>query len=116
MKKYRGGLPTVFLFLLVALIFASSAAAFSINELQPNCIINSVNCRIVSDTTSGECRTVNFDSSYGQIKIGSCVKGDYLEVYRQAYPSGTKFNACLANVCIDQIGGFQRKLISDITL
>jgi hypothetical protein len=62
-----------------------------------------------SDSTdAGQCRTVVFGTPAGDIKIMGCDKGEgYIEVYRQAYPTG-KFKACMSTGCVDEYGGYAR--------
>lgn len=80
-----------------------------IASLSKSCAANSIACSLKSDVTSGVCRTVLFGTSKGDIKIQGCEKSNnYVEVYRQAYPSGLSFKACLASGCVDQYGGFAR--------
>ncbi|HYD03999.1 MAG TPA: hypothetical protein VEC16_06920 [Alphaproteobacteria bacterium] len=62
---------------------------------------------VKSDVTSGVCRTVIFSTSSGDIKILACQKeNNYVEIYKQAAPSGLVFKACLANGCITKDSGF----------
>ncbi|HLG23834.1 MAG TPA: hypothetical protein VI564_02785 [Candidatus Nanoarchaeia archaeon] len=79
--------------------------------LSATCTAGNSPCSVKSDSTSGTCRSVVFSTFGGEIKIAGCEKsGGYVEVYRQAYPSGMNFKACLDKGCIDQLSGFSRFL------
>ena len=97
-------------------LFVNFVHAFDVSSLNPTCTVNSgAQCPVVSDISSGDCRTTLFSSQNGDVKIMSCVKGDSLEIYRQSFPEGVK-EACFSNACVDSIKGFESKLISELDL
>ncbi len=76
-------------------------------SLSLSCNAEGSSCDVKYDKTEGECRTVLFGTSNGEIKTLTCVKdGNRIEMYRQAYPSNLKFKACVSGACIDEISGF----------
>jgi hypothetical protein len=90
---------------------ATSYATAGITSLASSCIYGSANTAgaVKSDVTSGACRTVIFGTASGDVKIFACTKtGGYVEIYKQASPSGVNYKACLANGCITQDNGFAR--------
>jgi hypothetical protein len=48
---------------------------------------------------------VAWNTASGQIKATACSKSTGVEIYRNAYPSGT-FSACFDSSCVDQNTGF----------
>jgi hypothetical protein len=109
--KNKNGMMLIFLtFLLTS--FVSSGI---VGELTPQATINNGIVSPNSDITSGVCRTVIFNTNYGDIKIQACEKDPYLELYRQEYPQGVNFQACLSNICINQATGFAKMQINELT-
>lgn len=91
------------------LVSAASAAEYDgIGSLKTSCQVEGVSCKAVSDVTSGNCRTVDWTSDHGAVRIKGCEKGSKVEVYRQEYPGGVSFTACLGEQgCVDQWGGWR---------
>jgi len=82
-----------------------------IGSLPKSCVAGStaVACTSKSDVTSGVCRTMLWSTVAGDIQVLGCEKGGgYIELYRQAAPSGMSFSACLANGCVTKDQGFVR--------
>ena len=97
--------------LLSVLFLFVAAAAFAmptpVQDLPTACTYNSgTQCPKVYDSTSGVCRTIRFSTSAGEIQVLVCDKIDHYELYRQSYPSGITFKACVGGGSVDQIGGF----------
>ncbi|MFW5747119.1 MAG: hypothetical protein ACOCWQ_06245 [Nanoarchaeota archaeon] len=63
-------------------------------------------CTIEQDDVSGDCRTVRMSADAKTMQIMACIKGESIEVYRQEYPVGSSFTACLGEGCVDEYGGF----------
>ena len=85
-----------------------------IKQLSANCTQNNQLCSQLSDTTQNPCRTVSWSSPQGEIRIQGCEKDNgNLEVYRQIYPAGLIFRACIDNGCVDQNYGFVRISMSN---
>lgn len=77
-----------------------------ISYYDATCTHNGQSCSLISDETSGECRTIKYSTSAGNIQLLTCNKpNNKVEVYRQVYPSGS-FNACVHTGCVDQLKGF----------
>lgn len=69
---------------------------------------HSSGCTLTSDTSAGACRTVQWSTAGGSLRVQGCEKdGDHVELYRQAAPSGD-FTACFANGCVTEDNGFAR--------
>lgn len=95
--------------LLCALFFAAGASAMPtpVQDLPASCTYNGgTTCAKVYDSTSGVCRTIRFSTSAGEIQVLVCDKTDHYELYRQSYPSGITFKACVGAGSVDQISGF----------
>lgn len=91
------------------LFFAAGASAMPtpVSDLPASCTYNSgVACPKVYDSTSGVCRTIRFSTSAGEIQVLVCDKTDHYELYRQSYPSGITFKACVGGGSVDAISGF----------
>ncbi|RJQ16754.1 hypothetical protein C4573_01675 [Candidatus Woesearchaeota archaeon] len=80
-----------------------------IASLSYSCVYDANTCNKKNDVTSGTCRTIVFDTPQGDVQILGCEKsGGYVEVYRQVYPVGLNFKACIESGCVDSISGFGR--------
>ncbi len=83
-----------------------------INEMSQfaySCSTTSGPCTVRSDTTFGMCRLIIAYTPQGTIRTFACQKnGEYIEVYRQQYPTGTSFTSCIGTGCVDQMAGFAR--------
>lgn len=65
-------------------------------------------CSVTADIDMGSCRSVEFSSNNGPIKILACYKGGgFAELYRQTSPAGS-FEVCLGAGCVDEFRGFDR--------
>lgn len=94
---------------LAVLFFAATASAMPtpVQDLPASCTYNSgTTCAKTYDSTSGVCRTIRFSTSAGEIQVLVCDKTDHYELYRQSYPSGITFKACVGGGSVDQISGF----------
>ena len=97
--------------LLIALSLCGAAAATAmptpVSDLPASCTYGSnVACTKTYDSTSGVCRTIRFSTSAGELQLLVCDKTDHYELYRQSYPSGITFKACVGGGSVDQISGF----------
>jgi hypothetical protein len=81
-------------------------AATGLAALSLSCKIGSETCSPKSDSADGGCRTVVFGSSSGDIQTKACDKGSSVEVYRQNFPAGSDFEACMGPGCVDELKGF----------
>jgi hypothetical protein len=81
--------------------------AYAVQDLPASCTYNSgTACAKTYDSTSGVCRTIRFSTSAGEIQVLVCDKTDHYELYRQSYPSGIPFKACVGGGSVDPISGF----------
>ena len=86
---------------------AALAMPTPVSDLSTSCTYNGgVTCTKTYDSTSGVCRTIRFATSAGEIQVLVCDKTDHYELYRQSYPSGITFKACVGGGSVDQISGF----------
>ena len=82
-------------------------APSSVDAFGASCSAGADGCSLVSDGTSGVCRTIRWDSPVGAVQVQACEKDDgYIEVYRQSLPSGSGVSACLGDACVDDYAGF----------
>jgi hypothetical protein len=88
----------------------SVAVVKGVASLSASCEYDgSLRCVKKTDSTSGACRTVLFGTAKGDLQVLACEKpGGFIEVYRQAYPDGTAFKACIGGGCVDGVSGFAR--------
>jgi len=94
----------------------SAFASFPVDHTEPpsgiagyeySCTVGGGSCTLLSDETSGVCRTVVSSTPFGNIQILGCQQANnVVEVYRQEYPLGVSFQACLHVGCVDEIQGF----------
>ncbi len=79
-----------------------------VGALSARCSLGGSSCSLVSDSSTGACRTVVWSTASGNVQLQACGKDDgFVEVYRQQTPSAP-FSACLGDGCIDQYRGFDR--------
>ena len=97
---------------LLTVLFLSGAAAAAamptpVSDLPASCSYNSgTACTKTYDATSGVCRTIRFATTAGEMQLLVCDKSDHYELYRQSYPSGITFKACVGGGSVDQLSGF----------
>ena len=85
------------------------SGGWTIGSLALSCTVNGQGCSVLSDATSGTCRTVTWNSPAGQVRVQGCDKGDgWVELYKLSYPSGSTMSACFANGCVTHANGFAR--------
>jgi hypothetical protein len=78
-----------------------------VSDLPAACTYNSgTSCTKTYDSTSGACRTIRFSTTAGEIQLLVCDQIDRYELYRQSYPSGITFKACVGGGSVDQASGF----------
>ncbi len=96
----------LFLLGFIFLTTFGAVTASTLSELSSSCRVNGELCTIKEDLMQGECRTITFSSSSGDLQIHACDKGDFIELYRQDFVEGSAFRACLGEVCVDEKEGF----------
>src|SRR5688572_30744165 len=108
LDQRKGGIMRNLLAVLFLFVAAVAAAMPTpVSDLPAACTYNSgVSCPKTYDSTSGVCRTIRFSTSAGEIQVLVCDKIDHYELYRQSYPSGITFKACVGGGSVDQISGF----------
>lgn len=98
----------------IAAVVVLAAAAFGalsppVEDFAFSCTYAGLPCTLVSDNTTGICRTINYGTIDGPLGVQLCHKDDSrYELYRQFYPLGKDFKVCTADGagCIDQVRGF----------
>jgi hypothetical protein len=80
-----------------------------IASMQVSCSSPVSTCWKISDTTDGDCRSLVYGTSFGNVKVLSCLKEDeYMEVYRQEAPENAEFTFCVDAGCVSKDQGFAR--------
>ncbi|HLC60753.1 MAG TPA: putative metal-binding motif-containing protein [Candidatus Nanoarchaeia archaeon] len=80
----------------------------SIASLSQSCFVNNELCTLTSDVSSGVCRTIQYESSQGKLKVQGCDKGGIIEMYRQIAPANAIFKVCLDQGCVNESYGFSK--------
>jgi len=80
-----------------------------VSALSLSCTSSAGSCSKAADDSDSTCRYVTWNTPAGQIKATACSKPAGVEVYRNAFPSGTTFRACFGTICIDQLTGFAKQ-------
>ena len=92
-----------------SLAAASPPTPAIIASLPITCKAEGKPCGLISDVTSGVCRTLLFSTTADNLKILACEKSDgWVELYRQGAPRGIPFTACVEKGCITNGRGFVR--------
>ena len=105
----KWGITSVFALVALCLLAVGALAMSTpVQNLQKACIAGTTNCNVVSDITSGTCRTIKYNIAAGAIQAMVCDKGSSYEIYKQAAPSGVDFKLCVGGGCIDKWAGFAR--------
>ncbi|HEX2121844.1 MAG TPA: hypothetical protein VHL59_09400, partial [Thermoanaerobaculia bacterium] len=95
---------------LLSLLSTIPAAAMPapVSQLPARCTYDGCTpCPLISDATSGVCRTIRYSTASGEIKVQVCDKGDRYELYRQLFPAGLDLEACTGGGCVDEAWGFR---------
>jgi hypothetical protein len=80
-----------------------------IGKLSVSCSLEGNECGIKSDSVSGVCRNIFFNTDLGQIEIFSCEKEDNtIEVYLRKSPASLSFSACIDKGCVSNKQGFSK--------
>jgi hypothetical protein len=92
----------------LAVALPATAMPTPVSQLPVRCTYDGCNsCSLISDATSGVCRTIRYSTPSGEIKVQVCDKGDRYELYRQLFPAGLSFDACTGGGCVDEAWGFR---------
>ncbi|MDO8508214.1 MAG: hypothetical protein Q7S27_00855 [Nanoarchaeota archaeon] len=86
----------------------TSIQLLNLASLQAYCTVVNSYCNKAFDETKKGCRFVTFNSNKGNILLQACDKGSAIEIYRNQFPSGSDFKACLGTACVDQNSGFAK--------
>jgi hypothetical protein len=82
------------------------------SEFEASCYYDNEPCALLSDETVGVCRSIVYDTVDGEIGLLVCHKeASRYELYRTDHPGAMPFVACVDDMCIDELRGFDSLLL-----
>lgn len=86
-----------------------------IGSLSVSCEATGTSCDKNSDVTSGSCRTVEWGTNQGTLKIQTCDKNNgKAEIYTTQRPSNLEFSACVEHACVTEDNGFAVLYLNEV--